>query len=63
MTSVDGNVTLRLDVVDAGDNDEVGFTVLSSKTSNLYYSNQWMLVGRVWKTVTQPLETGGVTIS
>jgi hypothetical protein len=48
--SVDGNVTLRLDAHDGcttptcadNDGDTVGFTVLSSKSSSLYYSNNWV---------------------
>ena len=53
LTSVDGNVSLRLDAHDGDNNgvgtctgltsgDTIGFTVLSSKTSALYYSNQWV---------------------
>jgi len=52
--NIDGNVTLRIDAVD-GAPDQVGITVLSSKDSTLYYSNQWLLVPTggqsVWKTV------------
>src|SRR5436305_15208124 len=47
LTSVDGNVTLRLDAHDgctatsclSTNPDTVGFTILSSKDSSLYYSN------------------------
>jgi hypothetical protein len=61
--SVDGNVSLRMDIFDASrtlseaDVDQVGFTVLSSKTSQLYYSNNWIWddTTRSWKTVVQNL--------
>ena len=44
-------MTLRVDAHDgcavnavcvAGENDTIGFTVLSSKDSSLYYSNNWV---------------------
>ena len=38
----------------AGLGDKVGFTVLSSKDSTLYYSNNWVLDLTAWKTVPQP---------
>ena len=45
VTTLDGGATLRMDVVDYASggllNDEVGFTVLSSKTSDLRFSNRW----------------------
>ena len=71
LTSIDGNVTFRLDVFEPLINDpehaQVGFTVLSSKTSNLYYSNRWVLDGSgnaaVWKTLLQPLKSGSVDIN
>ena len=52
MTTLDGNVTLRLDLHDVSDtaNDKIGFTVLSTKDSTLYYSNDWFFDGTVWKT-------------
>ena len=54
VVTIDGNVSLRIDAVD-GSPDKVGVTVLSSKDSTLYYSNQWLLVPTggqsVWKTV------------
>jgi hypothetical protein len=55
-TSIDGNVTLRVDAHEGCNvnsnpsqkasclttsGDTIGFTVLSSKTSALYYSNNW----------------------
>ncbi|MFM7125390.1 MAG: hypothetical protein ACKOYO_00815, partial [Actinomycetota bacterium] len=49
---VDGNVSLRLDISSNGD---VGYTVQSSKTSALYYSNNWYKAGKVWKTMPQDL--------
>jgi hypothetical protein len=71
-TSVDGNVTLRVDahegcttntskttLCSAATNggDEIGFTVLSSKDSSLYYSNNWVYDSNklAWATVWQPL--------
>jgi hypothetical protein len=51
VTTIDGNVTLRMDVSDNGMSDYVGFTVLSSKDSTLYYSNNWLLSGTTWNTV------------
>ncbi|MEA2674449.1 MAG: hypothetical protein QOI92_1641, partial [Chloroflexota bacterium] len=52
LTSIDGGVTLRVDAHD-GDKttgsictpatgDSISFTVLSTKTSSLYYSNNWV---------------------
>jgi hypothetical protein len=61
MVTIDGNVTLRLDALDNGMSDGVGFTVLSSKDSKLYYSNQWVLSGTTWKTVLEAL-TGMVSV-
>jgi hypothetical protein len=40
-----------MDVSDNGMSDYVGFTVLSSKDSTLYYSNNWLLSGTTWNTV------------
>ena len=69
MTSIDGNVTLRIDAREvcktdpcaAGSYDLIGFTVLSSKDSSLYYSNNWVLdaTTKSWKTVPQPVSTTG----
>jgi hypothetical protein len=53
--TIDGNVTLRVDALDNSMNDKVGFTVLSSKDSKLYYSNNWVLDNTTspstWRTV------------
>jgi hypothetical protein len=60
--SVDGGVTLRVDAHDgcsSGANctgDTIGFTVLSSKDSSLYYSNSWQLDStgtKSWRTFQQ----------
>jgi hypothetical protein len=55
--SVDGGVTLRLDAHDGGTSgpDTIGFTVLSTKTSSLYYSNNWAYDASIlgWRTVQQ----------
>ncbi|MDP9330215.1 MAG: Ig-like domain-containing protein, partial [Actinomycetota bacterium] len=65
LTSIDGNVTLRLDAHDGGTStgDMIGFTVLSSKTSSLYYSNNWKLDSNTlsWRTVLQPFTSGDGT--
>jgi hypothetical protein len=62
-TSIDGNVTLRMDAHDGGTaGDTIGFTVLSSKNSSLYYSNNWVYdsSSKSWKTVQQAVSnTGG----
>lgn len=44
MMSIDGNVTLRADAHDGGTGgrDAIGITVISSKDSSLYYSNNWV---------------------
>jgi hypothetical protein len=56
-TSVDGGVTLRMDAHDGGStgSDTVGITVLSSKDSSLYYSNNWVYdsAKKAWATVPQ----------
>jgi hypothetical protein len=57
--TIDGNVTLRMDVQDGP--DLAGFTVLSSKDSTLYYSNNWVIVSNAWKTAPE-LVTGMVMI-
>jgi hypothetical protein len=69
LTSIDGGVTLRMDAHD-GDKttgstctpmplgtDTVGFTVLSTKTSALYYSNQWVYDSKTlsWRTIPQSI--------
>jgi hypothetical protein len=69
--TIDGGSTLRMDIEDitvSPDNplaDKVGFTVLSSKDSQLFYSNQWVLdsTANAWKTVVQLLKTGCVKIN
>ena len=61
-TSVDGNVTLRMDAHDGGQSgDTVGFTILSSKTGALYYSNNWVYDSTTlaWKTVQQGVSSAG----
>jgi hypothetical protein len=68
LVSVDGNVTLRLDAREGcttsptcsgSGNDTIGFTVLSSKTGNLYYSNNWVFDSPTlsYKTVPQPVSS------
>jgi hypothetical protein len=55
--SVDGNVTLRVDAHDGGTSsgDTIGFTVLSTKDSSLYYSNNWVYdsTAKAWRTMMQ----------
>ena len=73
VTSGEGNVTLRMDVVDYNQPplpappipNEVGFTVLSTKDSTMYYSNDWVLdtTTNTWKTRTQRISTGTVKIN
>jgi len=57
MTSIEGGATLRMDAHDGGtaSGDTVGFTVLSSKTSALYYSNNWVFdsATKSWRTLRQ----------
>jgi len=63
--TIDGNVTLRLDTHDGGLGplvDSVGVTVLSTKDSCLYYSNNWVLSNNVWQTLMETLKTGDVSI-
>jgi hypothetical protein len=65
LTSIDGNVSLRLDAHDgctaascvSTNPDTIGFTILSSKDSSLYYSNNWTFDTKTlaWKTVLQPI--------
>ena len=65
-TSIDGNVTVRVDAHDADGSatgDTIGFTVLSSKSGMLYYSNNWTYdpAAKAWRTVQQPVSaTNGV---
>src|SRR5436189_1307322 len=59
-TSIDGAVTLRMDAHDGGTTgDTVAFTVLSSKDSSLYYSNNWTYDATIlgYRTVAQPVST------
>jgi hypothetical protein len=63
LTSIDGNVSLRVDAhegcvnapCDSSTGDQIGFTVLSSKDSSLYYSNNWVYASdtKSWRTVMQ----------
>ncbi|MFM9965716.1 MAG: hypothetical protein ACKV2Q_31415 [Planctomycetaceae bacterium] len=54
ITALESSVTLRMDVKDGGSSamDQMGFTVISSKTSELYYSNDWIYdtTLKLWKT-------------
>jgi hypothetical protein len=67
-TSIDGNVTVRVDIHDAGPSatgDTIALTVLSSKSSTLYYSNNWTYdaAARAWRTVPQPVSANnGVAV-
>jgi hypothetical protein len=66
LTAIEGNVTLRVDVLEPSTgpaSSEVGFTVLSSSNSKLFYSNRWVLENNTWKTKTQTLESGAVDIN
>jgi protocatechuate 3,4-dioxygenase beta subunit len=76
LTSIDGGVTLRVDAHEGcttspactatSGGDSIGFTVLSSKTSELYYSNNWVYdsAKKAWATVKQPLTPStGVVIN
>ena len=67
-TSIDGNVTLRVDLHDAGPGvetgDTIGFTVLS-KSGKLYYSNNWVsdVKAKAWRTVQQAVSApAGVAV-
>ena len=57
---IDGGVSLRLDTVE-GSPGQVGVTVLSS-TSALYYSNNWTIVNNAWRTGTEVLSTGSISV-
>jgi hypothetical protein len=65
--SIQGNVSLRMDVKDGGmtngvpNPDEIGFTVISSQNSELFYSNNWVYdaVTVAWRTVRQQVTTQG----
>jgi hypothetical protein len=67
-TSIDGNVTLRVDLHDAGPGvetgDKIGFTVLS-KSGKLYYSNNWVSdsKAKAWRTMQQEVSApAGVAV-
>jgi hypothetical protein len=75
--SVDGNVTLRVDAHEGCTTnstskstcmtvggDKIGFTVLSSKNSALYYSNNWVYddPSKSYRTVPQPVTGPGSNI-
>jgi hypothetical protein len=66
VTSIEGNVTLRMDVNDmtTDASDAIGFTVLSTKDSSLFYSNDWVyeLATQTWKTKVQVLLSGLIAI-
>jgi hypothetical protein len=65
VTAIDGNITLRMDIVDydtTSSPNEIGFTALSSKDSKLYYSNRWVLENNAWKTKTEAIKTGTLDI-
>jgi hypothetical protein len=60
--SVDGNVSLRMDVADGkytttSQGDQIAFTVLSSKTGELYYANNWQYDPTIlgWRCVLQDI--------
>jgi hypothetical protein len=70
--SIDGNVSLRMDIVDGmqtdSTGDQIAFTVLSSKDSSLYYSNDWEYDAYImgWRSKLQGVINGvgsGVSIS
>jgi len=76
LTSIDGNVTLRMDAhegcttnpdCDPSSDDSIGFTVLSTKTSSLYYSNNWVYdtATRAYRTVLESLSppNGGAAVA
>jgi hypothetical protein len=56
---IDTGVSFRMDAVD-GSPDAVGFTVLSSKDSALYYSNNWVIVNKAWRTAPEAVAPGAV---
>jgi hypothetical protein len=70
LTSIDGGVTLRTDAHEgcatspscgSSGGDTIGFTVLSSKDSSLYYSNNWVYDTSIlgWRTVQQAVSSPG----
>ncbi len=64
--TIDGGVTLRMDFTDwaSGSADAAGFTVLSSKTGEMYYSNDWYFdtLTKTWKTRSQTVIGSTVVI-
>lgn len=72
LTSIDGNVTLRVDAHEGcttspscltSNGDTIGFTVLSTKDGSLFYSNNWVYDTSIlgWRTVQYPLSSPGGT--
>ncbi len=62
----EGGVSLRMDITDnTTGTDQVGFTVLSSSNSQLFYSNNWALdsATNAWRTVVQNILSGSVTVN
>jgi hypothetical protein len=65
ITSIEGNVTLRMDAHDGGSSgDTIGLTVLSSKDGSLYYSNNWTYdtPSKSWRTVQQGVSNNGSAV-
>ena len=67
--SLDGGASLRMDVLDAlgtpqTTTSQIVLTIMSSKTGELYYSNQWLLddATKTWKTKPEPLNSGTLDI-
>jgi len=66
ITTIEGGVTLRMDIVDynsASMTNQVGFTVMSSKTSELYYSSNWALSSGAWQTLVQAIASGMLSVN
>jgi len=62
VVTLEGNVTLRIDSADGG-TDQIGLTVLSTKDSTMFYSNQWLLDGNnTWRTALEALKSGSIAI-
>jgi hypothetical protein len=70
---VDGNVSLRVDAHEGcgtspnctgTGGDTIGFTVLSSKDSSLYYSNNWVYASDTasWRTVQQSMSGAAAVV-
>ncbi len=60
----DGNVTLRVDVSSVNGVNRIGFTVLSTKDSTLYYASEWVFdtATKTWKTRATTVN-GGSTLT